>query len=83
MPQFRKLHDINNFLKYFNKTWLNGECKIELWNHYENNVLITDNHEEVKINTEITCKNPNLFAFIDIIKSLELDVVLNFKNKFY
>ena len=37
---------VEDFIWFFDKTWVNGEYPINLWNHYDNNGPRTNNHLE-------------------------------------
>ena len=37
---------VEDFIKYFEKTWINGDYPISLWNHWNNNGPRTNNHLE-------------------------------------
>ena len=55
---------MEDFIKYFEKSWVNGDYPIKLWNHYEISGPRTNNHLEGhnrKNNNEMPSANFNIF----------------------
>ncbi|CAF0995559.1 unnamed protein product [Brachionus calyciflorus] len=76
-PDSENLKNIDNFLKYFESTWIDGRYTIEIWNHFNNYGPRTNNHVEAhnrNINNELLIKHPNIYQFVDFIKLVETEL---------
>ena len=75
---------VEDFIKYFEKTWVNGDYPISLWNHWNNDGPRTNNHLEGdnrKTNAEMPSVNLNIYQYIDFNKILEAEVFINFHRR--
>ena len=75
---------VEDFIKYFEKTWVDGDYPIKLWNHNENSGPRTNNHLEGdnrKTNNEMPSVNLNIFQYIDFNKILEAEVFINYHRR--
>ena len=69
-------------LEYFEFQWLT-KIKPELWNHFIHSDHRTNNRAEgfhSKINKLITKKNANIFHLINLLKSIELESILQLRR---
>ena len=75
---------VEDFIRYFEKTWIKGDYPVSLWNHLNNNGPRTNNHLEGdnrKTNSEMPSETLNIYQFIDFNKILESEVFINFHRR--
>ena len=72
----------DSIYNYFIRQWVN-KVKPEIWNHFEYNNHRTNNRAEgyhSKINKLISNHNPNIFHIINLLKSIELNAMIQLRR---
>ncbi|CAF0802873.1 unnamed protein product [Brachionus calyciflorus] len=76
-----KITQIDLFIKYFQGTWIRGNFKPEIWNHYDTTTPRTNNHVEgfnSALKHRVDSFKPNIYSFIKTIKDIETQVSIRF-----
>ena len=74
---------INEFILYYERTWLSSIYPLELWNHYETLGPRTNNHVEgdnAALNRFVNKVSPNIYDLITSNLNLFLLILLNTCN---
>ena len=74
---------INEFILYYERTWLSSICPLELWNHYEALGPRTNNYVEgdnAAFNRFVNVVSPNIYDLITSNLNLFLLILLNTCN---
>lgn len=72
---------ITEYLEYFIENYIEGPYHIELWNHFIADSPKTNNHVESynhRLNTIVSCKHPNIWKLITILKEEETNFRLRY-----
>ena len=76
--------EVKPILDYFEKTWLNGQWKPAVWNHYDDDGPRSNNHAEAfnrVINAKLMSSHPNIWKYIDFLKKLDNKMVIEMSAK--
>jgi hypothetical protein len=66
--------NVQPIINYFESTWINGRFEPATWIHFDDIGPRSNNHVEALnrvINTKLMKAHPNIWKFIDFIKSLD------------
>jgi hypothetical protein len=72
---------IDEFILYFERTWLSSIYPIELWNHYDTEGPRTNNHVEgdnAALNHFVNVDSPNIYDLILAMKDIETSVAVKY-----
>ena len=62
---------IDDFVEYFDRTWINGQYRIGQWNYYDYHGPRTNNHVEgwhSRLKKIVGKPHPNIFEIIDVMR---------------
>ena len=72
---------MDEFILYFERTWLSRIYPIELWNHYDTEGPRTNNHVEgdnAALNRFVNVDSPNIYDLILAMKDFETSVAVKY-----
>jgi len=62
---------IDDFVEYFDRTWINGQYRISQWNYYDYHGPRTNNHVEgwhSQLKKIVGKSHPNIFEIVDVMR---------------
>ena len=62
---------IDDFVEYFDCTWINGQYRISQWNYYDYHGPRTNNHVEgwhSRLKKIVGKSHPNIFEIVDVMR---------------
>ena len=62
---------IDDFVEYFDRTWINGQYRIGQWNYYDYHGPRTNNHVEgwhSRLKKIVGKSQPNIFEIVDVMR---------------
>ena len=63
--------NVDDFITYFDSTWINGQFRLKQWNYYDYDGPRTNNHVEgwhSRLKWIVGKPHPNIFEIVDVIR---------------